>query len=240
MKKPITLLMLCMLSLTITAQTFISQPTDSETLIEYYDGHEWAYQRKGNIVIGLTNYKDKNDYGTYYQIGILVQNLDDKSILFDPEGVTANLKLKDGKEKEMQVYAYEDYMKMIKKKQMWGLSLFGFAAGLEAGSAGYGTTTTTGYVGGMPYTQYSTTYNSGAASAANIAAQTQVMTLGSLLENDKKVVSQGYLKKTTVHSGESIIGIMNIKHKKGEAMTVNVDIEGTIFTFDWDIAKKKK
>jgi hypothetical protein len=39
---------------------------------------------------------------------------------------------------------------------------------------------------------------------------------------------------------EGIIGYMNIKHRKGVRMTVNIPIEGQIFSFDWDIAKKKK
>jgi len=240
MKKTFIILAFCLFGIPLAAQTFIPEQSDTTTITEYYDGHEWAYHQIEKIVVGMTNYQDKNDYGSYYQIGIMIQNLGDKSIVFDPEGVSAKLMSKSGQETPMKVYTYERYMKMIKNQQAWAMALTGFAAGLNAGSAGYQTSYSTGYVGGVPYTQVSTTYNTAAATAANMAAQTQIMTLGSMMENDKKVVSQGYLKKTTVHSGESIIGIMNIKRQKGQRMTVNVDIDGTTYSFDWDIAKKKK
>ena len=60
------------------------------------------------------------------------------------------------------------------------------------------------------------------------------------MADDKKTMSQGYLKLTTVHPDEGIIGFMNIKHRKGKRLTVNIPIEGQVFSFDWDIAKKKK
>lgn len=67
-----------------------------------------------------------------------------------------------------------------------------------------------------------------------------MMALSKMMSDDKKTISQGYLKLTTVHPEEGIIGYMNIKHRKGVRMTVNIPIEGLIFSFDWDIAKKKK
>lgn len=116
------------------------------------------------------------------------------------------------------------------------MALTGFAAGMNAGAAGYQTTYTTTYgVGRMPYIQVNY-----AASAANMAATTQMMTLSKMMSDDKKTISQGYLKLTTVHPDEGIIGYMNIKHSKGVRMTVNIPIEGQIFSFDWDVAKKKK
>ena len=53
-------------------------------------------------------------------------------------------------------------------------------------------------------------------------------------------ISQGYLKQITIHPNEGIIGYMNIKHKKGVHMTVNIPIEGQVYSFDWDVSKKKK
>lgn len=107
--------------------------------------------------------------------------------------------------------------------------------------AGYQTTYTTTYgAGRMPYTQVHTTYNYAAASAANMAATNQMMTLSKMMSDDKKTISQGYLKLTTVHPDEGIIGYMNIKYRKGVRMCVKIPIEGQDFSFDWDIAKKKK
>ena len=54
----------------------------------------------------------------------------------------------------------------------------------------------------------------------------------------KKVKEQGYLKKTTIHPGESIVGYMNIKRKKGGLLTVEIPVGKDAYLFDWDVSKK--
>ncbi len=66
-----------------------------------------------------------------------------------------------------------------------------------------------------------------------------MMTLGKMMENDRVVKEQGYLKKTTVHPGESIVGYMNIKRKKGKILTVNIAVDDCVYSFDWDVSKKQ-
>lgn len=51
--------------------------------------------------------------------------------------------------------------------------------------------------------------------------------------------SQGYLKITTVHPGEGIIGYMNIKRERGQMMTVNIPVGDGVYSFEWDVTKKK-
>lgn len=239
MKKILTLALLA-LTISVQAQDFLEAENDTTVLTEYNDGRLWAYRQIGNFVVGMTNYVDKGDYGKNYQILIFIKNLGETSALFDPSLVTSTLVNKHGETEEMKVYTYERYMKKVKSQQAWAMALTGFAAGMNAGAAGYQTTYTTTYgAGRMPYTQVHTTYNYAAASAANMAATTQMMTLSKMMSDDKKTISQGYLKMTTVHPDEGIIGYMNIKYEKGVHMTVNIPIEGQLFTFDWDIAKKK-
>ena len=50
----------------IKAQTLIVEETDSTLLSEYNDGRLWAYRQIGDIVVGMTNYEEKDDYGKYY------------------------------------------------------------------------------------------------------------------------------------------------------------------------------
>lgn len=239
MKKILTLALLA-LTISVQAQDFLEAENDTTVLTEYNDGRLWAYRQIGNFVVGMTNYVDKGDYGKNYQILIFIKNLGETSALFDPSLVTSMLVNKHGETEEMKVYTYERYMKKVKSQQAWAMALTGFAAGMNAGAAGYQTTYTTTYgAGRMPYTQVHTTYNYAAASTANMAATTQMMTLSKMMSDDKKTISQGYLKMTTVHPDEGIIGYMNIKYEKGVRMTVNIPIEGQLFTFDWDIAKKK-
>lgn len=239
--KKLLILALFAISCSVQAQVLIVEENDTTILAEYNDGRLWAYRQIGNFVVGMTNYVEKDDYGKYYQILISIKNLGETSALFDPSLVTSTLVNKHSETEDMKVYTYEQYMKKVKNQQAWTMALTGLAVGLNAGAAGYQTTYTTTYgAGRIPFTQVHTTYNYAAASAANMAASTKMMTLNKIMSDDKKTISQGYLKLTTVHPDEGIIGYMNIKHRKGVRMTVNIPIEGQFFSFDWDIAKKKK
>lgn len=225
----------------VKAQTLIVEETDSTLLSEYNDGRLWAYRQIDDIVVGMTNYEEKDDYGKYYQIAIFIKNLGNYSITFNPENVASSLYTKQGDSLDMQVYTYEEYMKKVENVQAWSMALLGFSAGLNAGMAGYQTTYTTSYMpNGMSYTQAHTTYNYAAASTANMAATTQIMTLGKMMADDKKTISKGYLKMNTIHPDEGIIGFMNIKRKRGSRMSVYIPIEDKVFSFDWDVSKKKK
>lgn len=228
------------LSLEANAQTFIAAENDTTIWSEYYDGHIWAYRKVGDFVVGMTNYKEKDNYGQYYQIAIFIKNLGDTSVIFAPEDVTSTLYNKRGKVHELKVYTYDRYMKKVKTAQAWSMALLGFSAGMNAGMAGYQTTYSTSYTpNGMAYTQVHRTYNYAAASAANMAATTQMITLSKMMESDRNLKSQGYLKITTIHPDEGIIGYMNIKRKKGQTMKVNIPVNGETYSFEWDLAKKK-
>lgn len=227
-------------SFSVNAQDFIAAENDTTVMSEYNDGRLWAYRQIGDFVVGMTNYEEKDDYGKYYQIAIFIKNLSNASVTFEPEQITSTLYSKNNDTIPLIVYSYDKYMKKVKTSQNWSMALLGFSAGLNAGMAGYQTTYTTTYgVNHMPYTQVHTTYNYAAASAANMAATTQLMTLSKLMADDRNTKSQGYLKMTTIHPNEGIIGYVNIKRKKGLLMTVNIPVGGHVYSFDWDVTKKK-
>lgn len=235
------LILLFLLPLTINAQEFILDENDTTVMTEYNDGRLWAYRQHGDFVVGMTDYVERDDYGKYYQILVFVKNLGETSVTFDPSQLTSILYDKYNESVGMKVYTYEQYMKKVKEQQALALVCLGLSAGMNAGAAGLQTTYTTSYMpSGIPYTQVHTTYNYAAASAANIAATTQMMTLSRMMSDDKKTISQGYLKITTIHPDEGLLGYMNIKYKRGQQMTVNIPIDNHVFSFNWDISKKKK
>ena len=226
--------------LVVQAQTFVALENDTTVMSEYNNGRLWSYKQIGDFVVGMTNYEEKDDYGKYYQIAIFIKNLGDAPVTFEPEQITSTLYSKDNDTISLIVYSYDKYMKKVKTSQAWSMALLGFSAGMNAGMAGYQTTYTTTYgANHMPYTQVHTTYNYAAASAANIAATTQIMTLSKMMEDDRNTKSLGYLKNTTIHPNEGIIGYMNIKRKRGQLMTVNIPVGGQVYSFDWDVTKKK-
>lgn len=228
------------ITFSVNAQEFVAAENDTTVMSEYNDGRLWAYRQIGDFVVGMTNYEEKDAYGKYYQIAIFIKNLGDAPITFEPEQITSTLYSKKNDMIPLIVYSYDEYIKKVKNAQAWSMALLGFSAGMNAGMAGYQTTYTTTYgANHMPYTQVHTTYNYAAASAANMAATTQMMTLSKLMADDRNTKSQGYLKITTIHPDEGIIGYMNIKRKRGQLMTVNIPLGGQIYSFDWDVSKKK-
>lgn len=235
----IATIFLC-IAYTTSAQEIIVAENDTTLLTEYRDGRLWAYRKIGDIVVGMTNYEANDDYGKYYQIVIFIKNLGISSFTFDPNSVTSSLCNKRGVMKELQVYTYDEYINMVNSSQVLAMALLGFSSGLNAGMAGYQTTYTTTYGAGyVPYTHVSTTYNYAAASMANMAATNQLLTLGLLMADDRNTKSQGYLKITTIHPFEGIVGYMNIKRKKGKTMNINIPVKDSVFSFNWDVTKKK-
>ena len=160
----------------------------------------------------------KDDYGKFYQIRILVQNLTNDSYTFAPDIIHADITKKNGTTETLRVYSNEAF-----------------------GMAGYQTSyVTTRSYNGYTYTQPVTTYNSTAAYQANMAATTQLMVLSKQMEQDKKIREEGYLKKTTIHSSEGIFGYMNVEREKGTVMRVVIPVNGENYGFHWDVANKKK
>jgi len=242
MKKKIAHITICLLiSLVCEAQTFIKSTSDTTVVTEYNDGKLWAYRDMGDFVVGLCNCETKDNYGKYYQINIFIYNHGENAVTFIPDNVKARMSTKIGDTLQMTVYTNETFQKKIKRSQAWAMALYGFANGINAGMAGHSTSYSTSYSpNGYAYTTITHHYDANATYQANMATSYQMMTLGKMMENENKIKEQGYLKKTTIHPGESIVGYMNIKLKKGLVLTVDIPIGKDIYSFDWDVSKKVK
>ena len=237
MKIVYTLLLLCLFSIS-QAQTFAT--SDTTIVTEYREGKLWAFRDIDNIIVGLTAYEAKDSYGKYYQINVFVKNATDKSILLNPDEIHAQLVNKRNDTISLEVYTNEEFQKKITRSQNWAMALTAFSSGLNAGMAGYTTSYSTSYAGGIPYMSVTTTYNPSAAYQANMASTNHIIALGKMMEGDKINKEHGYLKMTTLHSSEGLIGYMNIKFKKGQLLTVNIPLNGQLYSFAWDVRKKKK
>lgn len=239
MRKVIIILLYCF-PFSVHGQTITIAENDRTVMTEYNDGLLWAYKQIGDFVVGMTNYVNVDDYGKNYQIQIFIKNLGEESITFNPALISSTLYNKHDEMESMKVYSYESYIKRVKRQQNAVMISTGINANLNAHKAGYQTTHTTTYgVGIQPYTQIHTTYNPSAALVANAAARTQMMTLSKLMSDETKMISKDYLRITTVHPDEGIIGYLNIKHKKGTIMTVDIPVGEHIFTFNWNVSKRK-
>lgn len=213
------------------SQTLIKPENDSTFTTEYRNGNEWAMIAKKGFIVGVSNKLIKDDYGKFYRLQIMIQNLSNNSFVFTPETVSSYCTLKDQSVNSMKVYTSESFQKMIRNKQMWAEALTRFANGLNAGMAGYSTS----YVS-TPYGGYTvSTYNPANAAVANMMATNQMMEMGKQMENDRRIRDEGYLKKNTIHPGEGIVGYMFVKKQKGVTMEVQIPVNGVVFDYKWNI-----
>ena len=126
---------------------------------------------------------------------IFIKNLSETPIVFQPDSVHSNLLTKKDDTLKLEVYTNEEYQKKIKRSQAWAMALYGISAGINAGTAGYSTSYSTSYSSnGYAYTTITNHYDANAAYQANVASTNQMLTLGQMMDNDRTIREQGYLK----------------------------------------------
>ncbi len=240
MRKFILLLLLSLYINIANAQTLIHYDNDSTFFTEFRDGEEWGYIARNGSVVGITNKVVKDDYGKYYQLKIFINNISDKSYVFEPDTLSAELITKKNDTLVLKVYSYEKLQKKIKNQQAWAYALYGLSAGLNSASASYSTSYVPQRIGGNIYTVPVRRYDAAGAAVANAANTAQMMMLDDRMKNDLKVREEGYLKKNTIYSNDAIAGYMNIKYKKGDLLTVNIPLNDFVYSFQWDVRKQRK
>lgn len=97
---------------------------------------------------------------------------------------------------------------------------------------GYGT-----YQGNSSTTSTTTTYNGLAAYQARVISYNRLADLEYSNIQERGIIDNGYLKKTTLYSGDAIAGYINIPHATGSVLYVYVDINGAKYKFSWDVSK---
>ena len=63
---------------------------DSDAETEWNDGKLWAFKSNDNYMVAMTINTSKDDYGTY-QLDLIVENLTDTSIVFDPSLIVVKI-----------------------------------------------------------------------------------------------------------------------------------------------------
>lgn len=228
--KILDVFLLCVLMVSCKSQMEISLlEYNSDVYTEWVDGKLWAYKSDENNTVGMTVYPEKDDYGKYYQISLFIMNTTDRPIIFDPADVSAKLALGTNI-KKLEVYTNEEYQKMETRKQRRDMILYGMAAGLSAGSAGYSTT----YVNGYAYT----TYNPSVASLANMTVANQLSSMEDAMEYEKRIKQIGYLKKNTIYPNQGVSGYMNIKAAGNGVIAIEIPVGDDIYNFQWHAGKK--
>lgn len=242
---------------------FFDTVSPQDIHIEYKDGHQYKIYDANGLVL-MASYKEVKDYGRYYQVQISLSNNSLFEIEFDPSYISANLTNQKGELTDLDVLSADEYIKKVKRAQDWEAALMGLAVGLSSMGAGTTTTTTTTYDNGSIYsngsvssygnagygsgsysdntyysetsTSYTTEYDATKAFQTQVLLNKQLASYSSSLERDRVSKNEGYLKRSTIYPGETIIGYINIKRgKRGTMLDISIPINSIHYKFSWDL-----
>lgn len=160
----------------------------------------------------------------------------------------------------VELLSYEEYDRIVRKKQKWESFWAALGEGLAAAGAGYSSSTTTysghsstygsahayGNVGGIygyanaygssyttAYAQsHTTSYNGLAAYAANQQAAANMAELSYSQGQIRQQIGDGYVKMHTIPAETEYSGFFNVKYnKKMQGLTFTLIIDGEPYTF---------
>lgn len=161
---------------------------------------------------------------------------------------------------DVELLSYEEYDRIVRKKQQWQSFWAALGEGLAAANAGYSSSTTTysgssytnanahayGNVGGIygyanaygsSYTtaygkSHTTNYNGLAQYAANQQARANMAELSYSQNQIRQQIGDGYVKMHTIPAETEYSGFFNIKYnKKMQGLKYTILIDGEPYTF---------
>lgn len=121
-------------------------------------------------------------------------------------------------------------------------STYGNASAYGSGGYAYGNYYgNTTYSGNTYYSGSSTsttrTYDGAAAYQAQVIANNRAAAYNNALLSERAAKDEGYLKRMTIHPGQTIQGYVNIQRRKGTSMDIRVYIQGVAYPFSWNISR---
>lgn len=238
MNRTLLLFLLLVSPFVMRAQKFIAETNDSSLVTEYNNDRLWAYRNIEGITVGTASGVFKDEYDTYYQIGLFVHNNSESPITFNPEEVYARFLTNKGDTADLDVYTHEKLQKKIKRSQGLSFILGSIAGGFIGGFASI-TTGTRMYPGNGNAGTSSVVYNAEAENQPDAAVNVPMQTIGTMLQNGSDIRDEGYLKLNTIHPGSAILGFMNVKFKQGRRLRLEVVVGNRTFSYLWDIETEK-
>jgi hypothetical protein len=224
--KLVLVLALLTLSGCATYERISGVPSEGQKAI-YKDGRKTLLSTKANVVV-IAPQAEKTRSGERANFTVAVKNETQNEILFSTENVSAFKKdAKTGDLVALKVYSYEELVNEEKRRQAWAAvaaALQGMSEAMNASNAGY--STTRGTYSGSAYSSsgasaygygsyYGTTYNSGAAQAAQDAARARsdarISNLQSEGEANLRHLASTILKKQTIFPGQWHGGAINVE-----------------------------
>ena len=168
--------------------------------MEYNDDKQWVYYERDGFLVGMAASRMSGDFGTYFRVDLLVQNLTDTAIILSSENVFAKVVTREGKVVKRDAFSFDEFNRRMKGAQ-----------------------------------NRSRLTNSIFSDSDDDQAE-QLME--KIMDREREVKSQGYLKKNTLYPQECISGFLCLKWKRGTDLFVGVNIGDATYSFSWDLNRK--
>ena len=215
----------------------------AKTLVEVVDSGFSYYINENGVEIGVYLYFVK-DYGKYFKVDVSIVNNSDKRIDFIVRDIEVGVNGKVRNKDKYKILTFEDYNKIVKRRQNGNAFLMGFSAGLSNASAGTTYSQSNSYYSGYDsygynYSGYANTYTSTYSPAlASLQYQQNQQNLNAF-DNEQKermeYINDGYLKNHTIFPNTTLQGYFLIPfNRKVSDIDILFKIENMIFDFSND------
>ncbi|MCD8290705.1 MAG: hypothetical protein LUC91_04290, partial [Prevotella sp.] len=230
-------------------------PSASDMKLEYINDLPWISCENNGINLGVNFDRDGllfgGNGGGGYKTSIIIVNNSMFPIDISSDNVSMTWTSKKGNKLSLKVYSFSEFSYKEKRVNETDKFLTGVGEFLMSKNAGKSVSqTTSAYVGttgsGRTFSgttaSVTTSFDATAAYQAWITASNRIAAYGEVLDANRKIKEEGYLKKTTLQPGETIVGYVVGTKNKGSfygVYTVNVEINGLTYTYNWDVEFNK-
>lgn len=214
-------------------------PDPSELCVDYYDGNKWSHYSKNGVTIALHTTTIR-DYGKYHVLNITISNNSLVPIEFEPScNITAeSVNPKKGETTKLKVYSCDDYLKKYDKRTAWEAAIIGVSEAISLIDAGVSKETSVSVNNkGEKTVTYTQRYDPFEHYLEWHIASMEMHDFEENVINGREVRRVGYFKRSTIYPGESVTGHAYVQRIKGNKITINIDIEGAVYTFTWNYKK---
>lgn len=214
MKRFLIIGLAALISLQISAQ---EQP---DSVFFDSDGDKWISCTENGITISVNTVKIR-DHGKYHALNIAIENKSAAPVEFEPgSDITASsYTQKKDAETQLKVYSFEEFMAKYDKRSKLVNTLNTVNEAIKVID---GSTSSESYDIIDGYLDWR-------------EAHGQTETYNEMREEGRAIRQVGYFKSVTVNPGEFISGYAYVERAKGDSMTVNISINGTTYTYSWDL-----
>ena len=211
------------------------------------DSDYWYFIDENGIELGL-NYYTVKDYGRYYRVDVSIVNNSDSRIDLIIKDLETRVRGSVRNKEKYKNLTFEQYSKIVRRRQNGNAILMGFSTGLAVTSGGISySQSTSSYSGndaiGNQYSgstsSYTSTYSPALAALQYQQSQNNINSFSGEQEQRMNYINEGYLKDHTIFPNNTFEGYFLIPfHRKISGLDIVFNIEDMIFDFSNDRFQK--